>query len=339
MIDFKKTMTKDNLGLFAEYVKDLDRKIGFKVSARGWCYLLETERIINKDQFDKVEGWINRCRRVGLLPIDFIAEEASRSFSGVDKVTIETPLQHFAKWLVWSLDCSDMYGVNWWDGEDYYIQMIVEKIDLKTLFSPVCERYHIPIATSKGWSSMLQRAEYARRFKEAEDKGLQPILLYCGDHDPDGLRISDFMKSNLLDLADIEWEDGTAGYDPSSLLINRFGLNEDFIEEHELTWIDNLITGSKKNLASPRHKNFHQPYVQKYLRDYGARKCEANSLIPMPRVAREFVKDVIVGYLGDDALDRFDAKSEAVTKEIEEYQEETGIADAVQEIVEEIGRM
>ena len=137
---------------------------------------------------------------------------------------------------------------------------------------------------------MTQRAEYARRFKEAEDRGMKAVLLYCGDHDPDGLRISDFLKSNLYDLKDIEWSDGTPGYDPTWLEINRFGLNADFIEEHELTWIDNLITGSGRNLASPSHKNHYQPYVQDYLGKFGARKCEANAIVPLPAIAREYIR-------------------------------------------------
>src|SRR5690606_38765788 len=105
------------------------------------------------------------------------------------------------------------------------------KVDLVTLFSPVCKKYKIPIANSKGWSSMLQRAEYARRFQEARDKGLKCVLLYCGDHDPDGLRIGEFLRKNLQDLNDIKWEDGEIGYDAKDLIIDRFGLNYDFIEK------------------------------------------------------------------------------------------------------------
>lgn len=333
MIDFNGRMSEDNLWEFARYVLELQQRIGFKVSSRGWCYQLESERIINKDQFDKVEGWINRCRRNGYLPIDFVAEESARQFSGVEEPETLTPVEYFASWINSALNCGDIYDIDWWDGEDYYIQMIVEKIDLKTLFSPVCKKYHIPIATSKGWSSMSQRAEYAKRFAEAEERNLQPILLYCGDHDPDGLRISDFIRSNLYDLKDIQWKDGTRGYDPYGLEINRFGLNYDFIEEHQLTWIDNLITGSGKNLASPRHKNYSQQYVQDYLSEFGERKCEANAIVPMPRIARDYVEDVILSYLGDDIIDRFNEKREIVNNEIINYQNELDIRNTLLDIV------
>ncbi len=55
--------TDERLHEFAEKIKELSEQIGFKVSARGWCYQLETERLINKDEFDKVESWINKCRK------------------------------------------------------------------------------------------------------------------------------------------------------------------------------------------------------------------------------------------------------------------------------------
>jgi len=241
---FEEKATDENLKKFAEQLFDLSEQIGFKVSARGWCYQLESARFINKDQFDRVEAMINKCRKKGILPIDFVAEEEGRQFSGVELEESKTPVQYLKAYLTAPLECHEWYTPDWWDGEKYYIQMLVEKIDLKTLFEPVCRKYHIPIATSKGWSSMLQRASYARRFKEAEDKGLICVLLYCGDHDPDGLRISDFIKSNLVDISDIVWEDGSVGYNPRDLIIQRFGLDYDFIQRHKLTWIDNLVTGS-----------------------------------------------------------------------------------------------
>lgn len=323
----------DGLAQFADELIRLDREIGFKVSARGWCYQLEGFRLINKDQFDKVEGLINNCRAKGLIPIDFTAEEEGRRFSGVEFPEDSTPEEYLASVLKASLTCEEFYTPDWWTQEEYYIQMLVEKIDLKTLFEPVCQQYHIPIATSKGWSSMLQRAEYAKRFHDAEIKGLKCVLLYCGDHDPDGLRISEFIFKNLEDLQDIIWEDGTPGYDPYDLTIERFGLNYDFIVDNDLTWIDNLITGSKKNLASPSHPNFNMPYVQNYLSKIGERKCEANALVINPAASRELVRDAIAYYLGDGALERFEQRRQEIRDKLSDFREQTGLSDKVKEIL------
>ncbi len=323
--DLSQRASDEKLREFAEKISELQERIGFRVSARGWCYQLETERLINKDQFDKVESWINKCRKKGILPIDFTAEEEGRKFSGVEKPHVNSPVQEMREWIEAAMESERYYIPNWWEGEEYYIQMLVEKIDLKTLFLPVCKKYHIPIATSKGWSSMLQRAIYARRFKEAQDKGLQPVLLYCGDHDPDGLRISDFIKKNLVDLKDIEWEDGEEGYNPEGLKIVRFGLDANFIEKHNITWINNLITGSGKNLASPSHKNFSMPYVQDYIGEFGVRKCEANAIVPMPEIARKFVEEAITDFVGLDAKDRFQEKRNKVREELDKFRKKTGL--------------
>lgn len=304
-----------------------------KVSARGWCYLLEQSRVINKNQFDKVESVINRCRRLGILPVDFVAEEDARAFSGVEKKSDGT-VEDTLKWMLKDvLDGQRYYTPDWWDGEDYYIQMLVEKIDLKTLFEPVCEEYHIPIANSKGWSSILQRAEYSRRFAEAEERGLKCVLLYCGDHDPDGLRISDTLRANLEQVADVQWDDGATGYDPSELDIARFGLNYDFIARHGYTWIDNLITGSGKNLADPNHPNHRLAYVKNYLRKIGARKCEANAIVTTPDAARALCRAAIGSYLTPQARDRFAAKREKVKREYRRILSKTGLIQVIQKVL------
>lgn len=337
---------------FAQALEELGERAGFKISARGWCYQMESLRVINKDQFNLVENIINECREKGYLPIDFVAEEEARKFSGVEKPEKESPVGYMRRYLNGARNCQEWYTMDWWDGEEYYIQMVVEKIDLKTLFEPVCKKYHIAIATSKGWSSKLQRAEYARRFKEAEDKGLKCVLLYCGDHDPDGLRISDFLRKNLWDLRDIVWRDGEGGYDPGGkiykteknksvlildepekLIIDRFGLNFNFIEANNLTWIDNLITASGKNLASPTHPNYHLPYLQDYLAEYGTRKCEANAIVPIPGIARDFCRSVIERYLGADALDRFEVKRQEIRDELSDFRERTGLDEAIENAI------
>lgn len=330
--DFNQRMNRSLMSDFVHELQKMQKKIGFQVSARGWCYLLETERLINKNQFDKVENVINKARRDGYLPIDFVAEEAARQFKNVVEPDLN-PKLHLSYYMESPYRCQKWYEPNWWRDEKYYIQMIVEKIDLVTLFLPVCEKYHIPIANSKGWSSMLQRAEYARRFKEAEDNGLECVLLYCGDHDPDGLRISDFITKNLEDLRNITWEDGMKGYDPENLIIERFGLNDDFIEMHGLTWIDNLITGSGKNLASPVHKNFRMPYVQEYLKKFGERKCEANAIVPIPDVARSFVEEEIKKWIGEDALDRFKSLRDEADKGLMEIFNKSGASEHVDKAI------
>jgi hypothetical protein len=201
--DFTKKLTKDKLTEFSSILEEMQNMIEFKVSSRGWCYLMEQAGYINKSQFGKVEDAINRCRREGLLPVDFVAEEDARAFTGIEKPSDGDTMDTLRWMLKDVLDGSRYFTPNWWEGEEYYIQVVVEKIDLKTLFEPICKKYKMPIANAKGWSSILQRAEYCRRFKEAELQGLKCVLLYCGDHDPDGLRISETIRENLKQISQV----------------------------------------------------------------------------------------------------------------------------------------
>jgi hypothetical protein len=135
------------------------------------------------------------------------------------------------------------------------------------------------------------------RFRDWERKGKQCVLLYIGDFDPGGLRISDARRSNLEEMARaVRWS-------PDKLIIERFGLDHDFIKEHKLTWIDGLETGSGKRLDDPEHPDHWKPYVQDYLRRYGARKVESNALLNARHreAGYELCRKAILKYVPADA--------------------------------------
>ncbi len=141
------------------------------------------------------------------------------------------------------------------------------------------------------------------------------------------------MRKNLEQLKDIAWADGEEGYDPEGLIIERVALNYDFIQQQNYTWIDNLITGSKKkpgkaeSLADPRHENFKLPYVQDYLQQFGERKCESNVMVTTPVIARQLLRTAIEKYLGVDAVTRFKAKQQVIKEQYQEELEGLGIVE------------
>lgn len=324
----------NELAAFAERLIEIDTSTGFKVSSRGWCYQLEGLHLATKNEFNRVQRLINECRKNGLLPIDFVAEEEARTFHNIILPDTDTPKEYIKSWIESTLDCKDLYTPDYWDGEKYYIQMLVEKVDLVTLFRPVCNKYFIPIATSKGWSSILQRAEIAERFQEMEETGHTPVLLYCGDFDPAGIGISDFLMKNFIDI-----QEGTGWY-PDNLIIDRFGLNYDFIIEAGLSLINNLETAGGyiakiqrgaiiqgKTNNGRLHPDFNKPSTQEYLHKYGVVKCEANALVTNPKAGRRLCADAIEKYLGNTVFDRFDEKKQAVIDRFEDTEAGLGITE------------
>lgn len=296
-------------------VREIRSRMDFQVGTRGWCYILEAYGLAKGD-FDRAEAFITECRKRGWLPLDICADDASRVFDGVGHFESHTNVAAYARTLITELQWhyASYTPISFWDDQRYYLELLVEKVDLKSLFAPICREYQMLHGNAKGWADLNQRAAMMRRFQAAEQRGQTPVLLYCGDHDPSGLHISERLLENMYELSlVIDWS-------PQHLVIDRFGLNVDFIEAHSLTWIDGLMTGSGKDLADIKHKDHAKAYVQEYLKAFGARKVEANALVVAPEAGQQLLRDTIQKYIAPDAprqyRERLDPLREALRVEI-----------------------
>ena len=303
---------------FCGAILEINSRLDFRVSSRGWCYILE-EHGLGKGDFDRAQRVINDCRKSGLLPINICADDGARKAIHLDRADasvnpssiddeVESELENIETARADAIESAGWsyspYG--FWHSQDTYIEMLVEKIDLKELFSDICADFCIPIANSRGWPDINSRAAMMLRFANMEAEGKRCVLLYCGDHDPAGLQISESLRAMFIDLAP------AVGWHPERLTIDRFGLDVEFIEEHNLSWIDGLETGSGRSLENPRHPDHQKPYVQDYLHQFGARKVEANALVVRPDEARQLCRSAITKYVDEDAPRAYaEARSEA----------------------------
>jgi hypothetical protein len=315
---------------FANEIKAIDsqRTKKVKYSSRGWCYLLEGLQKINKGEFNACQKAINDCRKTGLLPIDFVAEDqdVTRRLSGFVGAYNPADLLSRAKHEVESLFRSlASLTTDYWAGEKYYVMMIVEKGDLRNLFEPICDEYNVPIASSKGWSPINLRYHIAVLAKKAESRGLTPVLLLFYDHDPAGMKITKIFRKNLADC-----ERGTE-WNPDKMIIERFGLNKEDIDKYVLSWIENLKTGSGK-----------ESYDYNYIQKYGKRKCESNALFKNDgtlKIGEELCRKTIEKYYGEDARKRFQDKEEqSKTKLSEIYNDPVwqDFSDKIDELVDNL---
>jgi hypothetical protein len=300
------------LGAFCARILEILSRLDFEVGSRGWCYLLETEQAITKGQFDDAERLIGRCRKDGNLPIDICAEDSKRAADGIESPD-DPDIEAEADWIIgYAKEAHHRYTpISFWDELGVYVEVAVEKSDLKSLFLRVTRQFHIVIQNIGGWADIRGRAEIMRRFREWESKGKRCVLLYCGDHDPGGLHISDFLYTNFAEL------ENAVGWSPQNLVIDRFGLYYDFIEANGLTWIENLETSSGKSLADPNHSDHSRRYVQEYLKRFGARKVEANALVARPAAGRELGRQAILKYVPSTAIVDYEVRLAAAREELQ----------------------
>ena len=319
-----KAAYQHQMGAFCTYLKEVKLTLDFIPSARGWCYFLEGLNTITKGEFDSAQRIINDCRKSGLLPINICAVDENRRAEGIhiynsDGEDFEYWAQEKISDIKYEIDnivesmttdpAADYEPFDYMDFQDNYIEIMVEKIDLVGIFKPVCKKYGVALSNRRGWGDINSNAALMERFQEWEEKGKQCVLLYCGDHDPGGLHISDFIKKNLSDLY------GAVGWSPDNLIVDRFGLNYDFITDNNLSWIDNLETsgkdkkGNARYLDDPGHVDFNKPYVKDYIQQYGARKVEANALMSNIPAGRKLCEDSILKYFD---VERFQEYSQRV---------------------------
>jgi hypothetical protein len=267
---------QEQVGEFCCRIEEIRASLDFEVSARGWCYILE-EHGATKADFPTIERLFVACRKSGDLPIDICAEDEARAAEHVEELDDETPKEFAQGWIDYIRDeVHHRYNpVSLWDGSDYYCEMWVEKIDLKSLFSDICKRYTIPLINIRGRTCLNCRAGTMKRFLQRESEGKSCVLLYCGDHDPSGPDISGSVISDI---------------------------------EEGLSWSENLVTSSGKDLPTRSTRTHIKPYVQDYLARFGARKVEANALVVRPEAGRRLCLDAIRRFVPDRVLADFEAR-------------------------------
>jgi hypothetical protein len=96
------------LETFCRRLTEIDSGLDFKVSSRGWAYILE-EYGLTKGDFDAAERLITECRKKGHLPVDFCAEDEGRSVDHLEEINHET-VEAFAQgWVDYLADAHEQF--------------------------------------------------------------------------------------------------------------------------------------------------------------------------------------------------------------------------------------
>jgi hypothetical protein len=288
-----------------QHILEIDRELDFRPSSRGWAYTLEGRGFIDKGAFDLAEKLINDARARGDLPLDICADDSKRATVGLEHLDHSDVTAEVDSLMEFVRDSYQKYTpFSFWDDQDHYVEILVEKIDLIGLFRPSYQEFHVPCTNLGGWADLNSRGDIMERFKKRSAQGKHCVLLPFTDHDIGGLAIADAIRANLYKLARvIGWEPS-----PANLTIDRFGLDADTIRRLRLPWINGLITGSGKDLGSVKHHQHFNTNVQDYIRKYGKRKCEANALVTRIEEARELCRDAILRYVPSTAVEAYERK-------------------------------
>lgn len=272
-------------GIAEEYGGNLTvRQLYYQLVARGFLGSGQKE-------YKRVVTAIAKARMSGEMPFDWIVDrtrECGETSAFDSELGVHAALDQAREWI---LDMPE-YTIfrSQWYGQPQYVVVGVEKEALAGVFDRPCKSLGVGLFVFRGYpslSALYQLTEHIERAGQLHAE--EAVLLYFGDHDPDGWEIPRSALRNIYEIAAV------TGKDLPPLRLERVALNIDQIDEY-----DPPPFGAK--VTSTRYSS--------YLQEHGTTEAwELDALRP----------DILQSLIRSSVHEHFDAN---VYKENEEIVEE-----------------
>lgn len=170
------------------------------LTIRGLHYQLVSRGMTNDIQhYKRVVAATGVARWDGRIGFDAFSDRDrslatwTESETSVLEDKIDTAKEQIGLWM-------NSYNLNRWENQPYYPEVFIEKKALEGVFYKPCQREGVALGACKGYPSLTFLHDATMRFRNAEQLGKQPIILYFGDYDPSGEDIPRALKENIIAL-------------------------------------------------------------------------------------------------------------------------------------------
>jgi hypothetical protein len=189
----RKWITEHSIDIVNRYEKGI-------LTIRGLHYQLVSIGMTNDTRhYKRVVSAMIEARWNGLIDFDAFSDN-DREMIGKTEFEeirldseIEKGKEQVKAWM-------ESYYRNRWENQLYYPEVLIEKKALQGVFQKICYRNDVALGACKGYPSLTFLNEATNRFKEAENAGKIPIIIYFGDYDPSGEDIPRSVKENVIKL-------------------------------------------------------------------------------------------------------------------------------------------
>lgn len=167
------------------------KKQGYSLTLRQVYYQMVARDIIenNERSYKNLGSLINDARLAGLIDWEAI-EDRTRNLRKRSKWENPSEIINSAAYS---------YHIDYWEGQENYIEVWVEKDALVGIVGRVCEKLDVNYFSCRGYVSQSEMWVASQRLKRREAEGKNIILLHLGDHDPSGIDMSrDIMDRQFL---------------------------------------------------------------------------------------------------------------------------------------------
>lgn len=260
---------------------------GLRLTLRQLYYqFVSRDLIANKQsEYKRLGAIINDARLAGLVDWEAI-EDRTRNLQKNNHWTDPGQIMEAV---------AEQFKVDRWKGQDFRVEVWIEKEALIGVIAPVCRSLDVPYFACKGYVSASEIWASSRRF-EYDYGEQQTIIVHLGDHDPSGLD----MTRDIQDRQD-RFFSGLAE-------VNRIALNFDQIEKYSPPPNPAKITDSR---------------AAGYIAEFGRSSWELDAL--EPRVMRDLIEKTVKQYRDDEIYQtRLDLETEyrAVLEKVRDHWKE-----------------
>lgn len=256
------------------------KKQGYSLTLRQVYYQMVARDIIenNERSYKNLGSLINDARLAGLIDWEAI-EDRTRNLRERSKWENPSEIINSAAWS---------YHIDYWEGQENYIEVWVEKDALVGIVGRVCEKLDVNYFSCRGYVSQSEMWVASQRLKRREAEGKNIILLHLGDHDPSGIDMSrDIMDRQVL-------------FGSLEINFDRLALNMNQIDQYNPPPNPTKVTDSRSS---------------RYIDKFGYSCWELDAL--EPQVISELIEISIKKFRDND---RYSLVKEREEEEIEELE-------------------
>jgi len=153
---------------------------GLRLTLRQLYYQFVSKALIPNEEksYKNLGGIISKGRLAGLIDWDAIEDRMRRPQMPPQFDSIQTLVDGALR----------AYRLPRRRGQEFYVELWVEKDALAGVLAPIARKYHITLMVNRGYSSSSAMYEAAKRIEGemAEDESECAIIFYLGDLDPSG---------------------------------------------------------------------------------------------------------------------------------------------------------
>lgn len=268
----------------ANTILDEYKQMGFKLSLRQLYYqLVARDFIENSDtSYKRIGKLVSRARNAGLIDWGMIEDR--------NRVTVKNT--HWTSPAEIVEAAARSFRIDRWQGQENYVEVMVEKDALSGILEPVCRELDIAFTANKGYSSSSAMYQAAQRLSDAwySSQAVSQIhIIYLGDHDPSGIDMT----------RDIEERLSLYSGDELRLNIHRIALNMDQVN----------VWKPPKNPAKKTDSRFSD-----YVAQYGKSSWELDAI--EPKTLAELVRKAVHSLIDRNVWDKVVKQEESMRSDL-----------------------